>query len=112
MDRSAPANERAMAWRNMGRATTMLRTSSDGADVTVEENGMEWEVINPHGTGKGRRAVDREKLPELQRRCDDAREQPFRTLMVLQAFIAGSNGVHRYAGVPSVRACVIEACLS
>lgn len=31
----------------------MLRTSSDGADVAVEENGNEWEVIRGHGTGKG-----------------------------------------------------------
>jgi len=31
----------------------MLRTSSDGADVVVEEGGLEWEVVNPHGTGKG-----------------------------------------------------------
>ena len=33
----------------------MLRTSSDGADVSVEENGMEWEVLQGHGTGKGQR---------------------------------------------------------
>lgn len=45
--------DRAVAWRSRGRATTMLRTSSDGADVTIEEGGMEWEVLNPHGTGKG-----------------------------------------------------------
>lgn len=45
--------ERALAWRNQGKATAMLRTSSDGADVSVEENGMEWEVIQGHGTGKG-----------------------------------------------------------
>ncbi|OCF33863.1 hypothetical protein I316_04575 [Kwoniella heveanensis BCC8398] len=50
MDRSA--SDRALAWRNRGRNTTMLRTSSDGADVVVEETGMEWEVTNPHGTGK------------------------------------------------------------
>lgn len=30
----------------------MLRTASDGADVVVEENGLEWEVVNPHGVGK------------------------------------------------------------
>ncbi|WVF69686.1 hypothetical protein IAT40_004465 [Kwoniella sp. CBS 6097] len=50
MDRSP--SDRALAWRNRGRNTTMLRTSSDGADVVVEETGMEWEVTNPHGTGK------------------------------------------------------------
>lgn len=31
----------------------LLRTASDGADVTAEEGGLEWEVRNPHGTGKG-----------------------------------------------------------
>jgi len=46
--------DRAVAWRSRGRATAMLRTSSDGADVVLEEGGMEWEVVNPHGTGKGR----------------------------------------------------------
>lgn len=46
--------ERAMAWHNQGKATAMLRTSSDGADVSLEENGIEWEVIEGHGTGKGR----------------------------------------------------------
>nr|XP_018265333.1 uncharacterized protein I303_01697 [Kwoniella dejecticola CBS 10117]OBR87491.1 hypothetical protein I303_01697 [Kwoniella dejecticola CBS 10117] len=46
------ASDRAVAWRERGRATTMLRTASDGADVVVEETGMEWEVTNPHGTGK------------------------------------------------------------
>ncbi|WWC86774.1 uncharacterized protein L201_001653 [Kwoniella dendrophila CBS 6074] len=45
-------SDRAIAWRNRGRATTMLRTASDGADVTIEETGMEWEVTNPHGTGR------------------------------------------------------------
>jgi hypothetical protein len=45
--------QRALAWRNQGKATAMLRTSSDGADVSVEENGLEWEVIQGHGTGKG-----------------------------------------------------------
>lgn len=30
----------------------MLRSSSDGADVALDETGMEWEVRNPHGTGK------------------------------------------------------------
>lgn len=30
----------------------MLRSSSDGADVALDETGMEWEVQNPHGTGK------------------------------------------------------------
>lgn len=37
----------------------MLRTASDGADVALEEGGMEWEVVNPHGTGKGRAISDR-----------------------------------------------------
>jgi hypothetical protein len=46
--------DRALAWRSRGRTTAMLRTSSDGADVVLEEGGMEWEVVNPHGTGKGR----------------------------------------------------------
>lgn len=46
-------SDRALAWRNRGRATAMLRTTSDGADVVLEEGGMEWEVVNPHGTGKG-----------------------------------------------------------
>ncbi len=49
------ADERALVWRDRGRATAMLRTCSDGADVVVEDNGLEWEVINPHGTAKGRR---------------------------------------------------------
>lgn len=37
----------------------MLRTSSDGADVVLEEGGMEWEVVNPHGTSKGRDANEK-----------------------------------------------------
>ncbi|KAK8847532.1 hypothetical protein IAR55_005390 [Kwoniella newhampshirensis] len=45
-------SDRATIWRVRGRAPKMLRTASDGADVIVEENGMEWEVTNPHGTGK------------------------------------------------------------
>ncbi|XAO24672.1 hypothetical protein I312_103478 [Cryptococcus bacillisporus CA1280] len=49
---SKPASERAIAWRNKGRSTVMLRSSSDGADVALDETGMEWEVRNPHGTGK------------------------------------------------------------
>jgi hypothetical protein len=31
----------------------MLRTSSQGADVREDEAGNEWEVLEPHGTGKG-----------------------------------------------------------
>ncbi|OWZ33295.1 hypothetical protein C356_05394 [Cryptococcus neoformans c45] len=49
---SRPASERAIAWRNKRRSTVMLRSSSDGADVALDETGMEWEVQNPHGTGK------------------------------------------------------------
>lgn len=30
----------------------MLRTASDGADVIIGDGGQEWEVANPHGTGK------------------------------------------------------------
>ena len=49
----------------------MLRTSSDGADVAVEENGLEWEVLNPHGTSKGQHpaAMDPEERALLRRRC-------------------------------------------
>ncbi|GFZ47816.1 hypothetical protein JCM24511_05563 [Saitozyma sp. JCM 24511] len=46
-------SERAAVWHDRGRATTMLRTASDGADVVIEEGGNEWEVLNPHGTAKG-----------------------------------------------------------
>lgn len=55
-------SERAVAWRDRGKATAMLRTASDGADVVVEEGGLEWEVVNPHGRGK------REEH-HLERRC-------------------------------------------
>ena len=54
-------SDRAVAWLNRGRATAMLRTSSDGADVILEEGGMEWEIVNPHGTGKGQRESEGEK---------------------------------------------------
>ncbi len=47
--------DRAIAWRERGRATTMLRTASDGADVILEDEGLEWEVVEGHGTGKGHR---------------------------------------------------------
>ncbi|WVR04726.1 hypothetical protein IAU60_001737 [Kwoniella sp. DSM 27419] len=62
------ASERALAWRNKGRATTMLRTSSDGADVVVEETGMEWEVTNPRGTGKREDAMEANEALTLSRR--------------------------------------------
>jgi hypothetical protein len=52
------ASERAVAWRDRGKATAMLRTASDGADVVIEENGLEWEVVNPHGVGKRDAPVD------------------------------------------------------
>ncbi len=65
---AAPATERAVAWRERGRATAMLRTSSDGADVAIEENGMEWEVLTPHGTGKGQQDDPNAPVSELQRR--------------------------------------------
>jgi hypothetical protein len=42
-------------WRERGTAVAMLRTSSTGADVRPDETGNEWEVIEPHGTGKGQR---------------------------------------------------------
>lgn len=32
---------------------SMLRTASDGADVEVQNDGNEWDVLNPHGTGRG-----------------------------------------------------------
>ncbi|WVQ83185.1 hypothetical protein IAT38_005324 [Cryptococcus sp. DSM 104549] len=49
---SRNASDRAIAWRNRGRATVMLRANSDGADVVLEEGGHEWEVTNPRGTGR------------------------------------------------------------
>ncbi|KAK6903592.1 hypothetical protein I203_107097 [Kwoniella mangroviensis CBS 8507] len=61
-------SDRALAWRNRGRATAMLRTASDGADVCIEETGMEWEVLNPHGTGKRSGEDLGEKLLDLTRR--------------------------------------------
>ncbi|WRT64661.1 uncharacterized protein IL334_001595 [Kwoniella shivajii] len=61
-------SDRALAWRNRGRVTTMLRTASDGADVVVEETGMEWEVTNPHGTGKREASGLEGKVLELTRR--------------------------------------------
>ncbi|WWD07525.1 hypothetical protein V865_005626 [Kwoniella europaea PYCC6329] len=61
-------SDRALAWRNRGRATAMLRTASDGADVCIEETGMEWEVMNPHGTGKRSGEDLGEKVLELTRR--------------------------------------------
>lgn len=61
--RTAP--ERALAWRERGRATTMLRTASDGADVMVEEGGMEWDVLEPHGTGR-RHNHDRDPWAKAQ----------------------------------------------
>jgi hypothetical protein len=44
-------------WRERGTAVAMLRTSSTGADVRPDETGNEWEVVEPHGTGKGQRDV-------------------------------------------------------
>jgi len=48
-------------WRERGTAVAMLRTSSTGADVRPDETGNEWEVVEPHGTGKGQRDVNRKK---------------------------------------------------
>ncbi|WVW78303.1 hypothetical protein I302_100257 [Kwoniella bestiolae CBS 10118] len=61
-------SDRALAWRNRGRATAMLRTASDGADVCIEETGMEWEIMNPHGTGKRSGENLGDKVLELTRR--------------------------------------------
>jgi len=44
----------------------MLRTSSDGADVLLEEGELEWEVVNPHGTAKGR-GVDKRDTAVVRR---------------------------------------------
>ncbi|ODN79552.1 hypothetical protein L202_03507 [Cryptococcus amylolentus CBS 6039] len=49
---TSQVSDRAVAWRNKGRSTVMLRSSSDGADVVLDDSGMEWEVMNPRGTGK------------------------------------------------------------
>ncbi|WWD21623.1 hypothetical protein CI109_106109 [Kwoniella shandongensis] len=65
------SSDRAMIWQTKGRAPKMLRTSSDGADVVVEENGLEWEVTNPHGTGK------RDKDGDILRRLVVARRHSF-----------------------------------
>lgn len=62
--------ERAMAWHNQGKATAMLRTSSDGADVTMEERGIEWEVIEGHGTGKGQRQHHRFRSKKMVKGCN------------------------------------------
>nr|XP_019008341.1 uncharacterized protein I206_06900 [Kwoniella pini CBS 10737]OCF47122.1 hypothetical protein I206_06900 [Kwoniella pini CBS 10737] len=65
-------SDRAIAWRERGRATTMLRTASDGADVVIEETGMEWEVTNPHGTGKRDGEIVGQRILELTRRMFDS----------------------------------------
>ncbi|KAL1407262.1 hypothetical protein Q8F55_006680 [Vanrija albida] len=39
-------------WASVWRPFAMERTASDGADVTLDENGHEWDVTNPSGTGK------------------------------------------------------------
>ncbi|WVQ75907.1 hypothetical protein IAR50_005542 [Cryptococcus sp. DSM 104548] len=49
---TSQVSDRAVAWRNKGRATVMLRSCSDGADVVLDDSGMEWEVTNPRGTGR------------------------------------------------------------
>ena len=61
-------SDRALAWQDRGLATPMLRTASDGADVAIEENGMEWQVINPRGTCKGQHRVDDTWITKLSRR--------------------------------------------
>ncbi|CAD6576100.1 MAG: hypothetical protein TREMPRED_001578 [Tremellales sp. Tagirdzhanova-0007] len=60
-------SDRALAWQDRGLATPMLRTASDGADVAIEENGMEWQVINPRGTCKGQHRVDDTWITKLSR---------------------------------------------
>lgn len=59
----ADPSARAYAWRARGMSTTMLRTTSDGADYVIEENGIEWEVTNPHGTGKGPDSMRKDARP-------------------------------------------------
>ncbi|TXT11833.1 uncharacterized protein COLE_02243 [Cutaneotrichosporon oleaginosum] len=52
--RSAASNSNivsASTW-SAPRRVAMLRTASDGADVIVDSNGLEWAVANGHGTGK------------------------------------------------------------
>jgi hypothetical protein len=52
MSRREASRERTIAWRDAS-FTAMTRSASDGADVVIPEDGYEWKVINPHGTGKG-----------------------------------------------------------
>jgi hypothetical protein len=54
----------------------MLRSSSAGADVAIDEGGMEWEVLEPHGTGKGqpgdvRRARERSRARVKRRHSQE-----------------------------------------
>lgn len=65
----------------------MLRTSSDGADVVIEEGGMEWEIVEPHGTGRGqrRRATDESEDAALVRRHSLQDRLAYRDIRVVPA---------------------------
>ncbi|ORX33965.1 hypothetical protein BD324DRAFT_653662 [Kockovaella imperatae] len=43
----------------LARSRVMLRTTSDGADVVLEDGAPEWKVVRPHGSFKGQRGVDK-----------------------------------------------------
>ncbi|ORY30331.1 hypothetical protein BCR39DRAFT_564873 [Naematelia encephala] len=92
-------SDRALAWRDRGRTTAMLRTSSDGADVMIEEGGMEWEVVNPHGTGRGQ--SERYEHVELKRRHSLQDRTEYKNMRILS--ITDTNREHLAVDVQMCR---------
>lgn len=67
-------------------ATRLLRSSSTGADVAVDEGGMEWEVLEPHGTGKGQPG-HRHKFPIGRRRHSQEDIKAYRFTRVEKPYV-------------------------
>ena len=58
---------RALSLSQMEKSRMMLRTTSDGADVILDDGALEWTVVNPHGVFKGQKPVSEERLARKRR---------------------------------------------
>lgn len=75
----------------------MLRSSSAGADVAIDEGGMEWEVLEPHGTGKGQPGNPRTEVGPgtVRRRHSQEDIMAYRFTRVEKPYVSLSSGPKR-----------------
>ena len=67
----------------------MLRTASQGADVREDEAGNEWEVVEPHGTGKGQGRTSEwdESVTSLRRRHSQADIKAYEHTIIEELYV-------------------------